>query len=61
MGIVADALAATFTPELATWNHASFAVGAEDCLVCAFGQKFGFTSTCDGTFTSGGAEANHTA
>jgi glutamate/tyrosine decarboxylase-like PLP-dependent enzyme len=60
MGVIADTLVAAFNPQLATHSHASFPVEAERHLVRAFGKKLGF-SDCDGTFASGGAEANHTA
>lgn len=60
MGIAADALAAAFNPQLASWSHSPFAVEAERHLVRLFGERFGYEKT-DGTFTSGGAEANFTA
>jgi len=62
MGVFADALTAIYNPQLATWNHASFAVAAERHLLRCFGEKFGYSNdSVDGTFTSGGSEANHTA
>ncbi|MEW6367381.1 MAG: pyridoxal-dependent decarboxylase [Acidobacteriota bacterium] len=62
MGIVADALVAAFNPQLATWNHSPFAVQLERHLIRMFGARFGYTAEdVDGTFASGGAEANHTA
>lgn len=62
MGIAADALVAAFNPQLAAWSHSPFANEVERHLVHAFGKRFGFESEqIDGTFTSGGAEANHTA
>jgi glutamate/tyrosine decarboxylase-like PLP-dependent enzyme len=62
MGIVAEALTAAFNPQLAAWLAAPFAIEAEASLVRAFGSRFGFAGDeTDGTFTSGGAEANHTA
>jgi glutamate/tyrosine decarboxylase-like PLP-dependent enzyme len=62
MGIVAEALTAAFNPQLAAWLATPFAVEAERLLVRAFGSRFGLPEdTTDGTFTSGGAEANHTA
>jgi glutamate/tyrosine decarboxylase-like PLP-dependent enzyme len=62
MGIVAEALTAAFNPQLAAWLATPFAIEAEGRLLRAFGSKFGFPGgTTDGTFTSGGAEANHTA
>jgi glutamate/tyrosine decarboxylase-like PLP-dependent enzyme len=62
MGIAADALVAAFNPQLASWSHSPFANEVERHLIRAFGEKFGFPARqIDGTFTSGGAEANHTA
>ena len=62
MGIVADALAAAFNPQLAAWSHSPFAVQVERYLVSSFSERFGFRrADADGTFTAGGAEANYTA
>jgi glutamate/tyrosine decarboxylase-like PLP-dependent enzyme len=62
MSVVADALVAAFNPQLAAWGHSPFAVEIEQHLVRAFGSRFGYDpSHTDGTFTSGGSEANHTA
>jgi len=62
MGIAADTLCAAFNPQLAAWSHSPFAVEAERHLVRAFGRRFGYDpARTDGTFASGGAEANHTA
>jgi len=62
MGIVADALAAAFNPQLAAWSHSPFAVEVEQYLIHEFGKRFGYDEkSVDGTFASGGAEANHTA
>lgn len=62
MGIAADALVAAFNPQMAAWSHSPFAVEVEQHLVRCFGERFGYDPKCtDGTFTSGGAEANHTA
>ena len=62
MGIAADALVAAFNPQLATWSHSPFAVEVEQHLIRRFGREFGYgLAEADGTFTSGGAEANHTA
>ena len=62
MGIAADALAAAFNPQLAAWSHSPFADEAEAYLVRAIGERFGYDpAAMDGTLTSGGAEANHTA
>jgi glutamate/tyrosine decarboxylase-like PLP-dependent enzyme len=62
MGIAADALVAAFNPQLAAWSHSPLAVEIEQHLIGAFGVRFGYDGeSVDGTFTSGGAEANHTA
>ena len=62
MGIAADALVAAFNPQLAAWSHAPFANEVERHLVEAFAERFGYPKgQRDGTFTSGGSEANHTA
>lgn len=62
MGIAADALVAAFNPQLATWSHSPFAVEVEQHLIRTFAYQFGYDlAEIDGTFTSGGAEANHTA
>jgi glutamate/tyrosine decarboxylase-like PLP-dependent enzyme len=62
MGIVADTITAAFNPQLAAWSHAPFADEVEMHLIRALGEKFGYLpEAVDGTFASGGAEANHTA
>ncbi len=62
MGIAGDALAAAFNPQLAAWSHSPFAAEVEQHLVRALGERFGYDpARVEGTFTSGGAEANHTA
>lgn len=62
MGIAADTLVAAFNPQIAAWSHSPFAAEVERHLVRAFGLKFGYQeASIDGTFASGGAEANHTA
>jgi glutamate/tyrosine decarboxylase-like PLP-dependent enzyme len=62
MGIAADALVAAFNPQLAAWSHSPLATEMEQHLVRAFAERFGFDpARSEGTFTSGGAEANHTA
>lgn len=62
MGVVADALVAAFNPQLAAWSHSPFPVEVENHLIRAFGQRFGYDpAKTDGTFCSGGSEANHTA
>jgi glutamate/tyrosine decarboxylase-like PLP-dependent enzyme len=62
LGIASDALVAAFNPQLANWAHSPFAVEVERHLVRTFGAAFGYApERADGTLTSGGAEANHTA
>jgi glutamate/tyrosine decarboxylase-like PLP-dependent enzyme len=62
MGIAADALVAAFNPQLATWSHSPMAAEIEQHLIRALAGRFGFDpARVEGTFTSGGAEANHTA
>jgi aromatic-L-amino-acid/L-tryptophan decarboxylase len=62
MGVIADTLVAAFNPQLAAWSHSPFAVEVERHLVRALGARFGYdVSGLDGTFCTGGAEANHTA
>ena len=62
MGIAGDALAAAFNPQLAAWSHSPLAIEIEQHLIRSFGEWFGYDPKhTDGTFTSGGAEANHTA
>jgi glutamate/tyrosine decarboxylase-like PLP-dependent enzyme len=60
MGVAADTLVAAFNPQLASWSHSPFANAAERHVIQTFGSRFGYAAT-DGTFTSGGTEANHTA
>ena len=62
MGVAADTLVAAFNPQLAAWSHSPFAVEVERYLTKELGSRFGFErDDADGVFTSGGAEANHTA
>jgi glutamate/tyrosine decarboxylase-like PLP-dependent enzyme len=62
MSIAADMMVATFNPQLAAWSHSPFAVEVEQYLIQNFGLRFGYNSDdIDGTFTTGGAEANYTA
>ena len=62
MGIAGDALVAAFNPQLAAWSHSPLAIEVERHLVRAFGARFGYDpAQTDGTFASGGMEANHTA
>lgn len=62
MGIAADALVAAYNPQMATWTHSPMGVEVERYLLRSLGARFGYaTEEVDGTFASGGAEANHTA
>jgi glutamate/tyrosine decarboxylase-like PLP-dependent enzyme len=62
MGIAADALVAAFNPQMAAWGHNPAACEIERYLIETFGEKFGYArESVAGSFTSGGAEANHTA
>ena len=58
--IAGDTLVAAFNPQLAAWSHNPFAQGVEKHLIGQIGSRFGLKDP-DGTFCSGGAEANHTA
>jgi glutamate/tyrosine decarboxylase-like PLP-dependent enzyme len=62
-GVAADTLVAAFNPQLAAWAHSPFAVEVERHLIRSLGERVGHmpATHVDGTFTSGGAEANHTA
>lgn len=62
MGILADAIVAAFNPQLAAWKHSPFASEIERHVIRALGEKLGYApERVDGTFASGGSEANHTA
>ena len=62
VAVVAETLAATFNPQLATREHSPYAVEAEKHVLEAMARRFGFPAEhTAATFTSGGAEANHTA
>jgi glutamate/tyrosine decarboxylase-like PLP-dependent enzyme len=62
MSIAGDSLVAALNPQMAAWSHNPFASEAENYLIREFGVRFGYSQDqADGTFCSGGAEANHTA
>ena len=62
MSIAADAVVAAFNPQLASWSHSPYAVEVEQHLIRHLAGKFGYDSElADGTFASGGSEANQTA
>lgn len=58
--IIADLLTATTNPQMAAWSHNPFTFAVEEFIISELGQRFGYSET-DGTFCSGGAEANQTA
>ncbi len=61
MGIAADLLAAAFNPQLAAWGHSPLANEIEQHVVRQLAARFGYDpDRTAGSFTSGGAEANHT-
>jgi glutamate/tyrosine decarboxylase-like PLP-dependent enzyme len=61
MGVAADLLVAAFNPQMAAWSHNPMACEIEQHVVKAFARKFGYRDEdAAGSFTSGGAEANHT-
>ncbi|MEO0339053.1 MAG: pyridoxal-dependent decarboxylase [Bacteroidota bacterium] len=59
--ILADLITAVYNPQLAAWSHAPFANEIERFVIEAFGKRIGYAETVDGTFCTGGAEANLTA
>lgn len=59
--IIADLITATYNPQLAAWSHSPFANEIEQHVINEFGKRIGFEKAMDGTFCTGGAEANHTA
>ena len=62
MGIVADALAAAYNPQLGAWGHCPIGCEVENHVIQALGERFGYQpGQIDGVFASGGTEANHTA
>jgi glutamate/tyrosine decarboxylase-like PLP-dependent enzyme len=62
LSVAADALVAAFNPQLAAWTHAPFACEAEQLVLRSIGSRFGYRpGDTAGAFTTGGAEANHSA
>ena len=62
MGIAADALAAAFNTQVGAWHHSPLGVAIERRLIRELGARLGFDPhAVDGSFTTGGNEANHTA
>lgn len=61
-GVVADALAAAYNPQLAAWSHAPAAIELERLVLRAFTAALGLPVNASlAHFTSGGAEANLSA
>lgn len=60
LGVAGEWLTAAFNPQLASWTSSPFAIEIEQHLLRWWGEKFGLPA-CEGTFTAGGTEANHTA
>ena len=62
MSVAADTLVAAFNPQLAAWTHAPFACEVEQFMIREIGARVGYAEDrASGSFTSGGAEANHSA
>jgi len=59
--VVADALVATYNPQLASWRTSPAANEIERHTLAWLAGKFGLPSECFATFTNGGAEANLSA
>jgi len=53
-------MTATTNPQMAAWTHNPFTFAVEEFIIKELGKRFGYAET-DGTFCSGGAEANQTA
>ena len=61
-GIVADTIVALFNPQLAVWSHAPVANEIEQLTLRLFADLIGYDpSHTLANFTTGGAEANHSA
>lgn len=60
--IAGDFLVAAFNPQIAAWSHSPWAAEVERHLIRSLGERFGYRKgETDGTFCSGGMEANHSA
>lgn len=60
--VIGDALTALYNPQLAVWSSAPAAVEIEQLVLDVFTARFGLdTRTSIANFTTGGAEANHSA
>lgn len=60
-GVLAEALVAALNPQLATTARSQLATKIEAETIRWIGERFGWRQPFDGTFTSGGNEANFTA
>ena len=61
MGVLAEALVAALNPQLATLARSQLASKIENETVRWIGERVGWPGPFDGTFTSGGNEANFSA
>jgi glutamate/tyrosine decarboxylase-like PLP-dependent enzyme len=59
--VVADALVATYNPQLAAWRTSPAANEMERHTLAWLANRFGLPADASATFTNGGAEANLTA
>ena len=59
--VIADALAAMYNPQLATWRTSPAANEIERHILAWLSGKFGLPATTSASFTTGGAEANLSA
>ncbi|HTX41107.1 MAG TPA: pyridoxal-dependent decarboxylase [Acidobacteriaceae bacterium] len=59
--VVADALAATYNPQLAAWRTSPAAIEIERHTLAWLADKFGLPDETAASFTGGGAEANLSA
>jgi aromatic-L-amino-acid/L-tryptophan decarboxylase len=57
-GIVADALAAAYNPQLGAWWHGPAACAVERVTLDFFRRRIGLPASAFTTFTTGGSEAN---
>src|SRR5262249_49006000 len=62
-GVIADALAALYNPQVGAWWHAPAATEIETRTLAYLSQQIGWSGPPEtvATFTTGGSEANHTA
>jgi glutamate/tyrosine decarboxylase-like PLP-dependent enzyme len=60
-GVVADTLVAMYNPQLASWRTSPAAIEIERFTLSWLAAKFGLPKESLANFTSGGAEANHSA